>query len=83
MAFDSDLAKTYSRVLNQDFSIYIQPIFYPTVPEGEARLRITITPKHSIDDIDALVRALSQVIKKNDSEESAIAVQPEFSGSYL
>jgi 5-aminolevulinate synthase len=83
MAFDSDLAKTYSKVLNEDFNIYIQPIFYPTVPKGEARLRITITPKHSIDDIDALVRALSQVIKKNDSEQSAVGVLPEFSGSYL
>ena len=83
MAFDSDLAKTYSKVLNEDYGIYIQPIFYPTVPKGEARLRITITPKHSTDDIDALVRALSLVIKKSDSEQNAVDVLPEFSGSYL
>ncbi|MBT4248930.1 hypothetical protein HOD84_01145 [bacterium] len=35
------------------------------------------------DDIDALVRALSLVIKKSDSEQNAVDVLPEFSGSYL
>ena len=69
--------------MNEDYGIYIQPIFYPTVPKGEARLRITITPKHSTDDIDALVRALSLVIKKSDSEQSAVEALPEFSASYL
>lgn len=83
MAFNSDLAKTYSKVLNEDFGIYIQPIFYPTVPKGEARLRITITPKHSMDDIDELVSALSQVVKKKESEQNILGSVQEFSGSYM
>ena len=83
MAFDSDLAKKYSKILNEDFGIYIQPIFYPTVPKGEARLRITITPKHSIDDIDELVRALSKVVKKNVAEQNFTEAIPELTGSYI
>jgi 5-aminolevulinate synthase len=83
MAFDSDLAKTYSKTLNEDFGIYIQPIFYPTVPKGAARLRITITPKHSINDIDELVRALTHVVKKNDAEQRVGISATELSGSYI
>ena len=83
MAFDSDLAKTYSKTLNEQFGIYIQPIFYPTVPKGAARLRITITPKHSTNDIDELVKALIQVIRKNDSEQEVVSSVPELSGSYI
>ena len=42
MAFESESAKMYSKILKENFGIYIQPIFYPTVPKGAARLRITI-----------------------------------------
>ena len=83
MAFDSDLAKTYSKTLNEQYGIYIQPIFYPTVPKGAARLRITITPKHSVNDIDELVKALTQVIRKNDTEQEVVSPVPELSGSYI
>ena len=83
MAFDSDLAKTYSKTFKEDFGIYIQPIFYPTVPKGAARLRITITPKHSTTDIDKLVKALTQVIRKNDNEQKVVSPLPELSGSYI
>ena len=60
MAFESESAKMYSKILKENFGIYIQPIFYPTVPKGAARLRITITPKHSKKDIDELVFALDK-----------------------
>ena len=83
MAFESDLAKTYSKTLNEQYGIYIQPIFYPTVPKGAARLRITITPKHSTNDIDELVKALTQVIRKNDTEQKVVSPVPELSGSYI
>jgi 5-aminolevulinate synthase len=40
---------------------HVQPISYPTVPRGAERLRLTPTPQHSDDDIDALVAALRSV----------------------
>ena len=62
MVFDSELAKTYSKKLKEDFNIYVQPIFYPTVPKGSARLRITVTPKHTKDDINELVNAIVAIV---------------------
>ena len=83
MAFESESAKMYSKILKENFGIYIQPIFYPTVPKGAARLRITITPKHSKKDIDELVFALDKVIKKNISQDKPLERKSEHSGAYL
>ena len=83
MAFESDSAKMYSKILKENFGIYIQPIFYPTVPKGAARLRITITPKHSKKDIDELVLSLDKVIKKNISKNKPLETKPEHSSAYV
>ena len=66
LAYSTSKAKAYSRKLLDDHNIYIQPIFYPTVPRDSARLRITVTPKHTEDDIDHLLNALSMVWNQNN-----------------
>ena len=61
----AEKAQIFSQKLLDDHNIYTQPIFYPTVPKNTARLRITITPKHSFSDIDQLVKSLSKVMDVN------------------
>ena len=65
MAYKSQLAKLYSKKLLEKFHIYVQPIFYPTVPKNAARLRITITPKHSKNDINELITALISIYQSS------------------
>lgn len=45
------------RLLNE-FNIYVQPINYPTVPEGTERLRFAPTPHHDDGMIEQLTEAL-------------------------
>ena len=70
MTYKSGLAKAYSKKLLEQFKIYVQPIFYPTVPKDEARLRFTITPKHSKKDIDELINALTIIFNLKNKDKS-------------
>jgi 5-aminolevulinate synthase len=58
---DSVRCKEISDLLLKDFSIYVQPINYPTVPKGTERLRFTPTPFHSDEKMKYLVASLDQI----------------------
>ncbi|MBI1954061.1 MAG: 5-aminolevulinate synthase [Proteobacteria bacterium] len=58
---DAFLCKEVCRLLLYEYNIYAQPINYPTVPRGQERLRLTVTPYHTREMIDQLVQALEEV----------------------
>lgn len=58
---DAALAKAASDKLLVEHDIYVQSINYPTVARGEERLRITVTPRHTMEQMDKLIAAVDQV----------------------
>jgi 5-aminolevulinate synthase len=58
---DPERCKEASDLLLYDHGIYIQAINYPTVPKDAERLRITPSPYHDDELIDALAEALVDV----------------------
>ena len=68
--YDPRLCKEAANLLLEKHGIYIQPIFYPTVPKGDERFRVTITPRHEASDIDHFLDALDDVWKKMDLKRS-------------
>ncbi|KAF8631240.1 hypothetical protein AX15_002569 [Amanita polypyramis BW_CC] len=63
---DAALAKKASDKLLMEHNIYVQAINYPTVARGEERLRITVTPRHTLEQQTGLVRAIDQVFTDLD-----------------
>ena len=64
MINDPFLCKKVSQELIDRHGIYAQPIFFPTVPKGLERLRITVTPKHRKEHIQNMTKALDLVWDK-------------------
>ncbi|TRM68386.1 aminolevulinic acid synthetase [Schizophyllum amplum] len=58
---DAALAKEASDKLLNEHDIYVQAINYPTVARGEERLRITVTQRHTVEQMDHLISAVNQV----------------------
>lgn len=61
---DAHACRTTSNLLLEDYGLYIQPINYPTVPRGQERLRITVTPFHTLAHMEQLVDALRDVSRR-------------------
>ncbi len=53
--------KEVSDILLNDYSIYVQPINYPTVPKGTERLRLTATAAHSLEDVRYMANTLQDL----------------------
>jgi 5-aminolevulinate synthase len=61
MVGDPVICKALTDRLLDEFSIYVQPINYPTVPKGTERLRLTPGPLHGELEIARLVDALDRL----------------------
>lgn len=61
---DPELSKKASKLLFDEYGIYVQHINYPTVSKGTERFRITPTPYHTSEMIEHLTKSLVKVFEK-------------------
>ena len=81
--YDPRLCKEAANMLLEKHGIYIQPNFYPTVPKGDARCRVTITPRQEAGDIDHFLEALDDVWKTLDLKRSDLSTEERTSVSRI
>jgi len=63
MLGEAAVAQDMSREL-LDAGVYIRGLWYPVVPQGEARLRAQISAAHTVDDLDRALEAFNRVGRK-------------------
>ncbi|MCB1514244.1 MAG: 5-aminolevulinate synthase [Hyphomicrobiaceae bacterium] len=61
MVGDPVHCKAVTDTLLDRYGIYVQPINYPTVPKGTERIRLTPGPVHTDEQMDYLVKALTEL----------------------
>ena len=66
---EADRCKKLADQLLQEAGIYLQPINYPTVPQGEECLRIIASAKHHSEHIHHLARGLKKGWHENDQAD--------------
>jgi 5-aminolevulinate synthase len=71
MVGDAVLCKALTDALLSDFSIYVQPINYPTVARGKERIRLTPTPLHGPAEISALTAAIDELWSRLELRRAA------------
>lgn len=59
--------KRISRRLLDEFSLYVQPINFPSVPKGGERFRVTVAPFRTEQQIQEFVEALAQCLADDPS----------------
>jgi 5-aminolevulinate synthase len=59
---DAARCKQMADRLLHGYGLYLQPVNYPTVPLGEACLRIVVTAKHTLADMQYLAESLAAVL---------------------
>ncbi len=70
---DAARCRAIASALLEAYGLYLQPVQYPTVPKGEACLRIITTLRHDVSDMLFLVESLRTVLLENSRFTTAIS----------
>jgi 5-aminolevulinate synthase len=65
---DAMRCKAIADTLLHEYGAYLQPINFPTVPEGEECLRLTVTLRHSVTQMRHLAAALAETLASMETE---------------
>jgi len=63
---DANRCRQVANDLLNKHSVYLQPVNFPPVPEGEECLRIIITPRHQQKHINHLAYSLNKIVNGNN-----------------